>query len=78
VFELDEDTWYLNQQNGGHNVITPDYFVNLEEIPIDKIHTMSHNCFYIRVPKNYMFLLGDKVSIIPTEQNQSLCLKRIL
>ena len=76
VFELDEDSWYLNQENNSRFVITPGFFINLEKIPRDKIHASSNNIFYIRLPHKYMFLLGDRASIVPTKEPYTTCAER--
>lgn len=75
IYELDENSWYLNQENSDNFVRTPGYFINLEEIPRDKVHASSNNVFYIRVPKNYMFLLGDRSGIVPTNEKDLMCVE---
>lgn len=76
VFELDEDSWYLNQEKNDKFIITPGFFINLEEIPRDKIQASSNNIFYVRIPQHYMFLLGDRAGIVPTHEPDILCAER--
>lgn len=76
VFDLDEESWYLNQENSDKFVLTPGFFINLENIPQDKIHASSNNIFYIRLPHKYMFLLGDRAGIVPTREQDIRCAER--
>lgn len=75
VFELDDESWYLNQENSDNFILTGKYYINLENIPMDKIHAQSGNSFYIRLPKNYMFLLGDRSGIVPTREEDLQCVE---
>lgn len=74
--ELDEETWYLNQENTSDIKLSNQDKLLLESMPIDKIYAASNNKFYIRLPKDYVFLLGDTSSIIPIDNDDLKCAKR--
>lgn len=76
VFDLDEESWYLNQQNNDRFILTPGFFLNLENVPQNKIQVSSNNTFYIRLPQHYTFLLGDRASIVPTRSKDIACAKK--
>lgn len=76
IFELDDESWYLNQENKDKFIIQPNFFLNLEEVPKDKMHAASHNIFYIRLPQNYMFLLGDTAGIVPIRKEDLQCAEK--
>lgn len=76
TFELDEESWFLVQEGGGKYEINNGQYNNIESIPMDKIYADSESRFYVRLPKNYMFLLGDSVSIVPTKCKHLMCAKR--
>lgn len=75
-FILDDESWYLAQENSGRFELTPKFFINLEEIPMDKIHASSCNIFYVRVPKHYTFLLGDSAGIVPIREEDMRCAQK--
>lgn len=74
--DLDEETWDLNQENRSDIKLNSYDKIVLEEIPLDKIHATSNNKFYLRLPKDYVFLLGDTASIEPTREQDLRCVKR--
>lgn len=76
VFELDEESWYLNQENSARFTLSPGSFINLESVPRDKVYTAANNVFYVRIPHKYVFLLGDSTAIVPTKEPHTLCAKR--
>lgn len=72
-FDLDEESWNLIQENSHKIKLDLTSAINLEEIPMDKVHATSNGTFYIRLPKDYMFLLGDTASIVPTRAEDIKC-----
>ena len=76
VFELDEESWYLNQENSARFTLSPGFFINLESVPRDKVYTAANNVFYVRIPHKYVFLLGDSTAIVPTKEPHTICAKR--
>ena len=76
IFQLDEESWNLIQEGGGKYKTDQGSYSNVESVPMDKIQADSETTFYIRLPKNYMFLLGDSVSIIPVKGKSVECAKK--
>lgn len=75
-FDLAEETWYLVQENSSKIKLDLRSAINLEEIPLDKVHAASKNAFYLRLPVDYMFLLGDSSGIVPTRAEDIQCAEK--
>lgn len=75
-YEPVKETWYLTQQNNGRLIEGCNGFITTEEIPYDKVIRSSKDKFYVRLPKDYLFLLGDSASVVPTEEPDLSCAKR--
>lgn len=75
-YEPVENDWYITQEDNDKFILECNGFLTRESIPYDKIIKQKSNTFYIRLPKDYLFLLGDSASIVPTEEPDLSCAKK--
>lgn len=77
-YVLDENMWnILTEKHGNIEAENDGSFVQ-EVIPNDKIQPSTQNKFYVYLPHNYMFLLGDTVGIVPVNEADIKCAQRDL
>lgn len=74
-FDLDENSWLLVKEDNSHLMLDIKSDFLLEEASADKILVTRTGLFFIKLPHDYMFLLGDRSGIVPTKQEYLNCVK---
>lgn len=76
TFELDDQSYKVVQENSARINITLRSGIANENVPVDKIYAADRNTFYLRLPENYVLLLGDTAGIIPTCEKCIKCAEK--
>ena len=75
-YTLDDDTYYLIQQNGSKiKLHSGDSLIN-ELQTCDKIHAQDKTTFYVQLPKHYVLLLGDTAGVVPLNAADIECAEK--
>lgn len=74
TYELDENSYYVLKEDGAKIKLYNRSYLLAENIPYETILATSTQSFALRLPINYMFLLGDRVGITPANLNDP-CIK---